>query len=153
MAIKVTIDNDTTLDMLRGVYANKLNATSRGARYAMNSKKRAFKEAVRLTAKVEGEPVEGNNVTAIYVLTLPRCDWDAPIKSMQDACEELAIAARDDRLIKAALTVIVRPCSETKKRIGRPRQVVAEFYSTEKEKEKVLARVYHLLDWAADCWA
>jgi hypothetical protein len=150
--IRVTI-KDPVLALLPPIYANKLNATSRGARYAMNAKKKAFKEAVRLGATVEGEPVEGDNITAIYALTLPRCDWDAPIKSLQDACEALAIASRDDRFIKNALTVIVRPGKETTKRPQRDKEVVAEFYSTIEEKDEILARIYHLLDWSQRCWA
>ncbi len=150
--IRITIP-EPCIPLLREVYANKLNATSRGARYAMNAKKKAFKEAVRHGATVDGEPVEGDNITAIYALTLPRCDWDAPIKSVQDACEALAIASRDDRFIKNALTVIVRPGKPTHKKPLRTPQVVADFYSTTEEKEEILARIYHLLDWSQRCWA
>ena len=150
--IRVTI-KDPVLALLPPIYANKLNATSRGARYAMNAKKKAFTEAVRLGATVDGEPVEGDNITAIYALTLPRCDWDAPIKSLQDACEALAIASRDDRFIKNALTVIVRPGKATPRKPLRTPQVVADFYSTTEEKDEILARIYHLLDWSQRCWA
>lgn len=37
MAIKITVTDEEALELVKTVYANKLNATSRGARYAMNS--------------------------------------------------------------------------------------------------------------------
>lgn len=149
--IKITIDDPATLDMLKGVYANKLNATSRGARYSMNNKKRAFKEAVRLTAKVEGEPATGDPVLAIYQLTLPRCDWDAPIKALQDAIEPW-IGCRDDRVIRYAWTFLTRPGKATKYKPDRPRQVVVHLFNANEEKDQALARAFHLFDWGKLCW-
>lgn len=149
--IRITIDEPATLDLLRTVYANKLNATSKGARYSMNSKKRAFKEAVRLTAKVDGEPATGDPVLAIYSITLPRCDWDAPIKALQDSIEPW-IGCRDDRVIRYAWIFLTRPGKETKYKPDRPKQVVVDLYNAVEEKEKALARAYHLLDWGAECW-
>ena len=149
--IRITIDDPATLDMLKGVYANKLNATSRGARYSMNSKKRAFKEAVRLTAKVEGEPATGDPVLAIYSLTLPRCDWDAPIKALQDAIEPW-IGCKNDRVIRYAWTFLTRPGKATKYKPVRPKQVVVYLYNANEEKDQALSRAFHLFDWGKRCW-
>ena len=149
--IRITIDNDATLDLLKSVYANRLNATSRGARYSMNSKKRSFKEAVRLTAKVDGEPATGDPVLAIYALCLHRCDWDAPIKALQDAIEPW-IACRNDRVIRYAFTFLSRPGKATKKKPERPLSIVVDLYDATHEKDGIMARVWHLLDWGAMCW-
>jgi len=149
--IKITIEDPGAIEMLKGLYANKLNATSRGARFAMNSKKRAFKEAVRLTAKIEGEPATGDPVLALYQITLPRCDVDAPIKALQDAIEPW-IACKNDRVIRYSMSFLVRPGKETKKKPERLPGVVVYLYNAVEEKEAILARVFHLLDWGAVCW-
>ena len=149
--IRITVDNTITLDLLKSVYANRLNATSRGARYSMNKRKRDFSEAVRMTAKVDGTPPEGNAILAVYALTLPRCDWDAPIKALQDAIEPW-IGCKNDRVIRYAWVFLVRPGRETKKKPERKRQVVVDLYNAATEKEKALARAYHLLDLGAACW-
>ena len=150
--IRITIDDEETLDQLCTVYANRLNAASRGARYAMNSKKKKFKEMVWERAKVEGEPATGDPVMAIYILTLPRCDWDAPIKSLQDAIQEY-IGCKDDRVIRYACTFLVRPGKESRKRPARQRKIVVELFNAVEEKEDILARMFHLLDWGAACYA
>ena len=149
--IRITISNASTLNLLTEVYANRLNATSRGARFSMNSKKRNFKEAVRLTAQVEGAPVEGAPVLAVYDLCLKRCDWDAPIKALQDAIEPW-IACRNDRVIRYAWAFLTRPGKETKKKPERKCRVIVYLYNADKEKDLALARAYHLLDWGAMCW-
>jgi hypothetical protein len=149
--IRITISNASTLNLLTEVYANRLNATSRGARFSMNSKKRNFKEAVRLTAQVEGDPVEGDPVLAVYDLCLKRCDWDAPIKALQDAIEPW-IACRNDRVIRYAWAFLTRPGKETKKKPERKCRVIVDLYNADKEKDLALARAYHLLDWGAMCW-
>jgi hypothetical protein len=149
--IRITIDDEATLDLLCKVYANRLNATSRGARYAMNSKKRAFKEAVFATAKVDGDPVKGEVVAAVYTLTLPRCDWDAPIKALQDAVQKW-IGCQDDRVIRYAMAFLARPGKETRKKPLRKRQIVIDLYDATSEKERIMSRIYHLLDWGEMCW-
>ena len=149
--IGITIDEPATLDLLKNVYANKLNATSRGARYAMNSKKRAFKEAVRLTAKAEGTPATGDPVIAIYHFQLNRIDWDAPVKAVQDAIEPW-IACKNDRVIRYAWCFLTRPGKATTKKPDRPRKVEVFLYNAEEEKDAALAKAYHLLDWWACCW-
>ena len=123
--MRITIDDPETLDLLKAVYANKLNAASRGARYAMNAKKRAFKDSVRYTCRKEGEPVEGEPVAAVYYCCLTRCDWDAPIKALQAGSSQ-------------------KPT--------RKREIVVDLYNPEKEKEQLLLRVSELLDWGAACW-
>lgn len=149
--IRITIDEPATLDMLRAVYANKLNATSRGARYSMNSKKKAFKEAVRLTARVEGEPATGDPVLAIYLIVLPRCDWDAPIKALQDAIEPY-IGCRNDRVIRYAWVFLVRPGKKTRYKPERKKGIVVELYNAKEEKDAAMTRAEHLLEWGAECW-
>jgi hypothetical protein len=149
--IHITIDNEATLDMLKDVYANKLNARSLSARIGMNARKRNFLQAVRLTAKVEGSPAEGDPVLAIYHLCLPRCDWDAPIKALQDAIEPW-IGCQNDRVIRYAWAFLTRPGKETKKKPERIRQVEISLYNAAEEKDAALARAYHLLDWGAMSW-
>ena len=150
--IRITIDDQATLDLLKSVYANKLNAASRGARYAMNAKKRAFKEAVRMTCRKDGEPVGGEPVAAVYYCCLRRCDWDAPIKSLQDAIEGIGLACRDDRVIRYAMCFITRPGSGSSQKPARKREIVVDLYDPDKEKAQLLLRVSELLDWGAACW-
>jgi len=149
--IRITIDNKPTLDLMKQVYANKLNAASRGARYAMNGKKRAFKEAVKRTARVEGNPVKGSQVLALYYLCLPRCDWDAPIKSLQDAIQEW-IGCKDDRVIRYAWVFLTRPGKATKYKPDRPTKVVVDLYNAIEEQDKAMARAAYLLNWGEACW-
>ena len=149
--ITITIP-EQVLPLLREVYANKLNATSRGARYAMNTKKRAFKEAVRVASTVEGAPVQGPNITAIYRFVLPRCDLDAPLKSVQDAIESIGIACRDDRVIRTASIFLFRPKKATKKRAGRSPGVTVYLFNTTTEKPMILSKTFHLLDESAEAW-
>jgi hypothetical protein len=150
--IKITIDDEPTLDLLKSLYANKLNAASRGARFAMNAKKRAFKEAVRLTAKVEGEPATGDPVLAIYIFTLQRIDHDAPIKAVQDAIESIGIACKNDRVIRFAWTFLIRPGTGTRYRPPAKRQVQVMLYDVAEEKAEALEQAAQLLDYCQECW-
>ena len=76
--ISVHVDDEHVLSLVRSVYANRLNAASRGARYSMNARKQKFMRAFIEAASVEGNPVSGDNVVAIYHFVLPRADrdWD-----------------------------------------------------------------------------
>ena len=149
--IRITIDDPATLDLLKHVYANKLNAASRGARYAMNAKKKAFKEAVRLTAKVEGEPPQGEPIAAIYSCTLTRCDWDAPIKSLQDSIENW-IACKNDRVIRYAFCFLARPGAGSKNKPPRKRQIIVDLFNAAEEHDALIARINALLHWGSKCW-
>ena len=58
--ISVHVDDDNVLSLVRSVYANRLNAASRGARYSMNARKQKFMRAFVEAASVEGSyPVCG----------------------------------------------------------------------------------------------
>ena len=149
--ISIHVDDQDALALLKSVYANRLNATSRGARYSMNTRKRRFMEAFRASARVEGEPVEGPLCVALFHFCLPRCDWDAGIKSTQDAVE-IYLACRNDRVIKSAFTFLTRPVKGTKKRQGRKAFVHVELYSMETELDDALERARDMGEWSRSCW-
>ena len=150
--IRVTIDDASTLDLLRKVYSNRLNAASQGARFAMNSQKRKFKKSVVDRAVVDGDPVEGEPIAAIYYCCLPRCDWDAPIKSLQDAMEDIALACRNDRVIRFAFCVITRPGKGKDRRPDRKREIVVDMFNASTEMEHLMDRIKEVLDWGVVCW-
>lgn len=149
--IHVRVESLEALEALRTVYANKLNATSRGARFAMNNRKQQFKDIFTKAATVTGEPVEGQVVIAIYRLCLSRCDWDAPIKALQDACEEY-IACKNDRVIRTAMAFLVRP---TKKRTGqvvRNGSIDVNLYDMDTELEDALDMAREAAECSIACW-
>ena len=143
--IKITITCPKALEQLRLFYSNKLNTVSMGARRKANRAKRRFKALVRAGAKIEGRAVDGQAILLV-LLCLPRCDWDAPVKALCDAIQEIALKDRDDRAIKYASVYLTRPS----KRKGRKAFIIAEIYSARDERGQALDRSEQLL---AECVA
>tara|TARA_R100001510_G_scaffold21065_1_gene18417 strand:- start:174 stop:632 length:459 start_codon:yes stop_codon:yes gene_type:complete len=151
MAIKITVTDEEALELVKTVYANKLNATSRGARYAMNSRKRKFMQAFRAAGQVEGEVVPSDCVLAVYNFCLPRCDLDAPIKAVQDAAEEW-LACRNDRVIKSSCSFITRPAKGTSVVRARKPSIEVSFFCMKTEAEKAMEVIECLLTHCSQCW-
>lgn len=149
--VSIHVDDEDVITLVKGVYANKLNAASRAARYGLNAKKQRFIKAFRAAANVEGDPAEGDTVIAIYHFCLPRCDWDAPIKAVQDAVEDF-IACKNDRVIRAALTFLTRPIGKTKKRPQRSPFIQVYLYDMGTELEDALDRAREIGEWSLTCW-
>lgn len=149
--ISVHVDDEHVLSLVRSVYANRLNAASRGARYSMNARKQKFMRAFVEAASVEGYPVAGDNVVAIYHFVLPRCDWDAPVKAVQDACE-CYLEDGNDRVIKAALTFLTRPKKGTKKRPGRKESISVHLFNMDTELEQAMDKAREIGKWSNSCW-
>lgn len=149
--ISVHVDDEHVLSLVRSVYANRLNAASRGARYSMNARKQKFMRAFVEAASVEGSPVSGDNVVAIYHFVLPRCDWDAPVKAVQDACE-CYLEDGNDRVIKAALTFLTRPKKGTKKRPGRKESISVYLFNMDTELEQAMDKAREIGKWSNSCW-
>lgn len=101
-------DDSSTLNSLKLCYANKLNTRSLKARYKANADKKKFKAKFLESAEKTGTVVDG---AAIIVMefNLPRCDWDAPIKALQDSIQETVFSGKDDRVVRQAYTVLTRP--------------------------------------------
>jgi hypothetical protein len=148
--ISVHVDDDEAITLVKTVYANKLNATSRGARYSMNTRKRKFTQAFGRCAKVKGNPVEGSLVIAVYHFCLPRCDWDAPIKAVQDAAEQF-LACRNDRVIRSALTFLTRPIKGSKKRQERKPFIEVSFFGYN-EFDLAMQKAEEIGRWSHSCW-
>ena len=138
--IKITITCPKTIEQLRLCYANKLNTVSMGARRKANRAKKRFKALVRSEAKIQGRAVDGQAIILV-VLCLPRCDWDAPIKAICDAVQEIGLKGRDDRSIKYASVYLIRPS----KRKKRKPFVITEIYSARDERGQALERSEQLL--------
>ena len=151
MVVKVTITDPVALELVKSVYANKLNATSRAARYAMNNRKRNFMKAFRLAGKVEGEVVPSDCVFAVYNFCLPRCDLDAPIKAVQDAAEEW-LACKDDRVIKSSCSFITRPTKGNKSIPARLPSIEVSFFCMRTEADKAMEVVECLFMHCSQCW-
>ena len=139
----MTIDRMSVIQELRGCYANKLNTVSMGARRKANLSKKRFMGMVMGSSKVEGKPIHAKAEAIMLLhLQIARIDWDAPVKAICDALQEVALGSRDDAQIKYAFTFLSRP-SKRKKR--RP-FIVAEFYNARTERAKALARCSELMD-------
>tara|TARA_R100001086_G_C11797329_1_gene247952 strand:- start:402 stop:860 length:459 start_codon:yes stop_codon:yes gene_type:complete len=149
--ISIHVDDDDALARLKTVYANRLNAASRGARYSMNARKQKFMRTFTECAKVEGVVVPGDRVVAVYHFVLPRCDWDAPVKAVQDACE-CYLECGNDRAIKAALTFLTRPKKGTKKRPGRKASVSVYLFNMDTELEQAMDKAKEIGQWSNSCW-
>lgn len=128
--IRVTMDDDYLLDQLRELYANKFHTSSQWQRAKLNKLKRAFKEQVRLLAKVEGEPVSGL-ATLVIEISLPRIDIDAPLKTVLDSVAPLIFTEGDDRVIRSCHLVMRRPKKGTRKRKEVRRAVVVHAWPLE----------------------
>ena len=139
----MTIDRAPVIEELRGCYANKLNTVSIGARRKANRSKKRFMGLVMATSKIEGTPINAkHDAIMVLHLQLPRIDWDAPVKAICDALQEVALGSRDDAQIKYAFTFLSRPS----KRKKRKAFIVAEFYDATTERSKALARCSQLLE-------
>ena len=138
--IKITINCPKALEQLRLCYSNKLNTVSMGARRKANRAKRRFKALVRAEAKIQGRAVDGDAIILV-LLCLPRCDWDAPIKAICDAVQDIGLKGRDDRSIKYASAYLIRPS----KRKKRKPFVITEIYSARHERGQALERSEALL--------
>ena len=149
--ISIHVDNDEVLSLLKLVYANRLNAASRGARYSMNQRKRKFMQAFVDSATVHGDKVAGDNVIAVYHFILPRCDWDAPVKSVQDACE-CYLEQGNDRVIRAALTFLTRPGRATKRSVERKPGVHVYLFNMDTELEQAMGKAKEVAQWSNSCW-
>ncbi len=153
--ISVHVDDEYTIGLLKKVYANKLNATSKRARFAMNSRKQAFKAAFRESAKVQGDPPVARFVMAVFHFCLPRCDWDAGIKSTQDAAE-VYLDSKDDRVIKSACTFLSRPKRERNSPTGYAHGcepfVHVDFFCMETELRQALERAQEVALWSRSVW-
>ena len=149
--IAIHVDDDDPLARVRTVYANRLNAASRGARYSMNARKQKFMRAFTETASVKGDPGAGDRAIAVYHFVLPRCDWDAPGKAVQDACE-CYLECGNDRAIKAALTFLTRPKNGTKKRPGRKASISVYLFNMDTELEQAIDKAKEIGQWSNSCW-
>ena len=149
--IAIHVDDDDALARVRAVYANRLNAASRGARYSMNARKQKFMRAFVEAASVEGDPIPGDRVVAVYHFVLPRCDWDAPVKAVQDACE-CYLECGNDRAIKAALTFLTRPKKGTKKTPGRKPSISVYLFNMDTELEQAMDKAKEIGKWSNSCW-
>lgn len=149
--ISIHVDDEDVIARVRTVYANRLNAASRGARYSMNARKRKFMDAFVKRARVEGDRVAGNTAVAVYHFVLPRCDWDAPVKAVQDACE-CYLECGNDRAIKAALTFLTRPQKATKRKQERKPSISVYLYSMDTELEEAMSKAKEIGEWSNSCW-
>ena len=153
--IHLSVQEPAVMDMLTQVYANRLNATSRFARYAMNRKKRDFKEAFRLAAKVvcteDDNRIDTDLIIAVYHFCIPRADWDAGVKSVQDACEHF-IGCKSDRIIKTACCFVTRPAKAKKGKPERLRGVDAYLYCMRTELQEAMEKIECLSKHSQSCW-
>lgn len=128
--IRVTIDDERLLELLRGLYANKFHTASRWGRARLNKLKRAFIEQTAVLAKVEGQPVDGF-ATIVIEVSLNRIDIDAPLKTILDSVAPLLFTGKDDRVIRSCHLVMRRPCKGTNKKEGVRRAVVVHAWPLE----------------------
>lgn len=151
--IRITLNDPTVFECLRKCYSNKeKNVASVGARRAVNAARKKFFEAAKLTALIEGEPCMGDNVGAIYYMSIPRVDWDACVKTLQDGLQGIALGCKDDRVIRYAFAMVVRPSEGKKGRPKRDREIVAEFYDISEERDMFVVRLEELLKFGSECW-
>jgi hypothetical protein len=151
--IRVTLTDPAVFEHLRKCYSNReKNVASVGARRAVNAARKRFFESAKLTAKIHGDPCMVDNVAAIYYMALPRVDWDACVKTLQDGLQDIVLGCKDDRVIRYAWCMVVRPHKGTKTKPERPREIVAEFYDAEEERMDILVRVEELLKFGTECW-
>lgn len=136
----IHITDPAAIEALRGCYANRMNARTAAEKRAANRAKRALTEHVRLTARHEGDPVEGEAMLLI-VYVLARCDSDAPTKSVIDACQAHLFAGGDDRVVRDRAEFLRRP-----RDVGKPEQVLVEAYGLD-EAELWRGRVEHMSGW------
>jgi len=128
--IRVTIDDEGLLELLRGLYANKFHTASRWERARLNKLKRTFIQQTAVLAKVEGERFEGF-ATIVIEIALNRIDIDAPLKTILDSVAPLLFTGQDDRVIRSCHLVMRRPCKGTKKKEAVRRAVVVHAWPLE----------------------
>lgn len=151
--IRVTLDDPAIFDSLKKCYSNvEKNVASIGARRSVNANRNKFFKLVKLTAKIEGEPCMSDHVCAIYYMCIPRVDWDACVKTLQDGLQGIALGCQDDRIIRSVYCSIVRPRSATKRGPSKSQEIVAEFYNAEDESEDFLIAVEDRMKEALKCW-
>ena len=151
--IRVTLDDPAIFDSLKKCYSNvEKNVASIGARRSVNANRNKFFKLVELTAKIEGEPCMSDHVCAIYYMCIPRVDWDACVKTLQDGLQKIALGCQDDRIIRSVYCSIVRPKKATKRGPAKEKEIVAEFYNAEEEMEDFLIAVEDRMKEAIQCW-
>jgi len=152
--IRITLDDPVVFECLRKCYSNKeKNVASVGARRAVNAARKKFFNVANLTARIDGDPCMGDNVAAIYYMSLPRVDWDACVKTLQDGLQGIALGCKDDRVIRYAFSMVVRPSEGKNGKPKRKREIVAEFYDAQDERDRLLVRMEELLKFGCECWS
>ena len=151
--IRVTLNDPAIFESLRKCYSNvEKTVATVGARRAVNAHRKKFFSLVDTVAKVEGDPCMSDHVCAIYYMCLPRVDWDACVKTLQDGLQKMVRGCQDDRIIRSVYCSIVRPRKGTKKWAAREKEIIAEFYNAEDEMVDFLIAVEDRMKESIVCW-
>ena len=127
--------------LLRSTFANQQR--SRHWRIAHGAKK-AFQAAAVNSAKCVGDKIDGPAFLAIATC-LNRCDLDAPLKSLIDSTQELALASGNDKDIASISVIPFKPQRGNSNKANIKPGYVAWFFDVETEFAQFITHVEHLL--------
>lgn len=150
---RVVVQHPAIFASLRALYANKTTGRgrSRTAQVLAAERKRKFITDFFYASHETGELVSGQAVVC-YVWVIPRIDWDAPMKVVQDACQRLLFADGDDGAVRVAHITLRRPdkgaTQGPTKRPALPLTIVAEAFSLDYEAEVAIERQALWTRWA-----